>query len=51
MNGPAGRRPGRRASGLLDRQIIDRDGRMAGKVDDLERVIVRAGAAEPIDVD
>lgn len=36
-----GRPPGRRldaASSLIDRQLVDRDGRLAGKVDDVELV-------------
>jgi hypothetical protein len=36
---PPGARPGRRldaAIGLLDRQLVDRDGRLVGKVDDVE---------------
>ena len=46
MNGPGGRRldAGLR---LLDRQIIDRDGRMAGKVDDLELTLDEAGDGPP----
>jgi hypothetical protein len=30
---------------ILDRQIVDADGRLAGKVDDLELVFPRRGAA------